>query len=165
MSMIVITLIVSFVLEGAFTNIISNNSLFVPMFTVTALTILYPYFNNKQPKFMLAATICGFFYDIIYTDSLFVNTFSFLSASIAIIIIYNYINMNWININVLNVIIVILFKVVSYMILCMVGYMYFKSNVLIEGIYHSIIANIVYGILLYVVTDRIGRKLSLRKME
>ncbi len=165
MSMIVTTLIVSFFLEGAFTNLISNNSLFVPMFTITSLTILYPYFNNKQPKFMMMATLFGFFYDIIYTDSLFVNTFSFLIASIAIIIIYNYINMNWININVLNIVIIAIFKVVSYMILCMVGYMHFKSNILIQGIYHSILVNILYGIILYVVTDGIGRKLHLRKME
>ena len=163
--MIVVALIVSFFLEGLFTNLIPLNSYLLPLFTVTSLTILYPYFNNNNVKFIGVSTIIGFFYDIVYTDSLFVSTFSFVLISMAIIIIYNYINMNWLNINLLNIVIVILFKITSYMILCIVGYFHFKSNVMISGIYHSLIINFIYGLLLYGITFKIGKRLNLKKME
>lgn len=163
--MIIITLIFSFLFEGIFTNLISNNSLLIPMFLVTSLVILYPYFNCNNNKFLLSAGIIGFFYDIIYTDTLFLNTFAFLLTALSIIIIYNYINMNSFNINALNVVIIVIFDIISYILLCIVGYHGFDVDVLIRGIYSSIIANLVYGIILYIVTDKIGNKLKLRKME
>lgn len=163
--MIITSIIISFILEGVFTNLVDLNSLLLPLFTITSLTILYPYFNNNRNKFIVTCAMVGFFYDIIYTDSLFVNTFSFLIVGIAIIIIYNYISMNLVNINVLNIVIIIIFKIVSYMLLCIIGYLYFKSSVLIKGIYSSIIINVIYGIGLYLITDRIGKKMNLKKME
>ena len=163
--MIILSLVISFFLEGIFTNLISLNSYLLPLFTITSLTILYPYFNNDNMKFIGVAVIVGFFYDIIYTDSLFVGTFSFSLISVAIIIIYNYINMNWLNINILNIIIIILYKVISYMFLCIIGYFHFKSNTMIYGIYHSLVINFIYGLLLYFITDKIGKKLKLKKME
>ena len=163
--MITASIIISFILEGVFSNLVSINSLFLPLFTVTSLTILYPYFNNNQTKFISVCALVGFFYDIIYTDSLFVNTFSFTIVALSIIIIYNYINMNIFNINGLNIVIIIIFKIVSYMILCIVGYLHFKSHILVKGIYSSLMINIIYGIILYIVTDAIGKKLNIRKME
>ena len=163
--MIIVSIIISFILEGVFTNLVGINSFLLPLFTVTSLTILYPYFNNNHNKFIGVCALVGFFYDIIYTESVFINTFSFTIMSMFIIIIYNYINMNIFNINGLNVIIIIIFKIVSYMLLCIVGYCHFKSNVLIRGIYHSLIINIIYGIIFYIITDIIGKRLGIRKIE
>lgn len=163
--MIAIGIIISFILEGVFTNLVSLNSVLLPLFTVTALTILYPYFNNNQLKFMGISAITGLCYDIIYTDSIFVNTFSFVIISVAIIVIYNYITMNIFNINGLNIVIIVLFKVVSYLLLCIVGYTRFISGTLICGIYSSLIVNIIYGIVFYVVVDKIGKQLNIKKME
>ena len=163
--MIIAIIIISFFLEGIFTNLISIHSLLIPLFTVTSLTILYPYFNSNNLKFVSISAIVGFFYDIIYTDSLFVNTLSFAIISIAIIIIYNYINMNWININILNIVVVILYKIVSYFILSLVGYLKFSSAVMIRGIYQSIIVNVLYGLIIYFVTYKVGKQLNLKKME
>lgn len=162
--MIVLTLIISFILEGIFTNLISMNSLFIPFFSLTALIILYPYFNNRN-KFILASILLGVFYDIIYTSMPFVNTFTFVLTCFFALLIYNYINMNWININILNIIMIIFYRIFSYILLCLINFTKFNSDILIKGIYSSIIINIIFGIVLYIVTDKLGKKLNIRKVE
>ena len=44
----IILIIISFILEGIFTNLISINSLLLPLFTITSFVFTYIYFNKEK---------------------------------------------------------------------------------------------------------------------
>jgi len=74
--MAILLIFLSFLLEGFFTNLVSLNSIFIPLFTLTSLIMLYPFFdiNNNSHKYIIVAIVFGLLYDIVYTNSSFINT-------------------------------------------------------------------------------------------
>lgn len=159
----IIIIILSFLLEGIFTNIVSMNSYLLPLFTITSLVITYPYFNKeKQYRFVLAATIIGIVYDIAYTNSLFVSTFTFSICSLLIILINNYIPNSFIGKMCINIFTIILFRIISYLLLFIFRFTTFNYHILIKGILSSLILNIIYGIFLYYVCYRVSKKLNIK---
>lgn len=165
--MVYIVLIISFILEGIFTNLVSINSLFIPLFTITSLIMLYPYFNNKKNNYnynyIITTAITGIFYDIAYTNSLFVNTFAFVICGLLVILINNYVTPNILSRNCTNLVIIISYRIITYFILCIFGYMHFNESILLKGIYSSLILNIIFGIILYFLCDKLNKKLNIRK--
>lgn len=158
-------LIFSFLFESAFSNIITKGSILVPLFLLTSLTILYPYFKNKKMNFVITCVICGFIYDISLTSSPFINTLSFASASGLIILIYNYINYNIYSSNFVNIVILIFYRVISYILLCIVDFINFNEMSLLEGIYGSLIVNIIYGIIIFIIIDLIAKIFNIKRVE
>lgn len=162
----IIIIILSFILEGIVTNLVSKNSLLLPLFTITSLVITYSYFSKeKKYIFILTSTIIGIMYDIAFTNSLFINTFTFTLCSLLIILIDNYIPDSFINKIGVNCIMILSFKIISYFLLFIFGYIKFNYNILIHGLYSSLILNIIYGLILYFICDSLSRKLNIRKNE
>ena len=160
----IIAIIISFILEGIFTNLISINSIFLPLFTITSFVITYPYFNKeKKYLFIITSFIIGVIYDIAYTNSLFINTFTFILCSLLIMLINKYIKENLISKIIINIFITIMFKIISYLLLFTFEFIKFNQNILLKGIYSSLILNIIYGLILYIICDKINRKFKLRK--
>ncbi len=160
----IILIIISFILEGIFTNLISINSLLLPLFTITSFVFTYIYFNKeKKYTFIIISFIIGILYDIAYTNSLFINTFTFLICSLLIILINRYIKDSFISRMIINILIIISFKFISYLLLFIFGFINFNYNILIKGIYSSLILNIIYGLFLYFICDKIDNKLNRRK--
>ena len=136
----IIIIILSFILEGVFSNLVSLNSILLPLFTITSLVICYPYFNKiKKYHFIITSIIIGIIYDIAYTNSLFINTFTFTLCSLIIIYLDNYIHDSLINKTIINIILLIFFKVMSYLLLFIFGFIKFNYNILLKGVYSSII--------------------------
>lgn len=152
-----LVLVISLLLEAIFSNIVSLNSLFIPLFLITSLVIIYPYFCKKNINFFLVCLISGFLYDLIFADSLFINTLSFSFAGIIIILGYSYVNYSIYSSNILNTIVIILYRIISYLLLCIIGYTTFNENILLSGISSSLILNIIYGLILYLVIDMISK--------
>lgn len=163
--MIYSVLILSFLLEASLSTIVSTNSLFIPLFLLTSLTILFPYFKNKKENFFIVSLICGLFYDIAFYNTIFVNTISFAMFSGFIILCYNYINYNIFNSNFLNIFALIFYRIISYSILCIVDFIHFNQNILIKGICSSILANLIYGILIYIIVNKISSIFKIEKSE
>ena len=152
-----LVLVISLLLEAIFSNIVSLNSLLIPLFLITSLIIIYPYFCKKNVNFFLVCLISGFLYDIIFSDSLFINTLSFSFISIVIILSYNYVNYSIYSSNILNIIVIMLYRIISYLLLCIIGYSAFDENILLSGISSSLILNIIYGLILYLIIDAISK--------
>ena len=163
--MIYIILIFSFLFEASFSNIIPKNSLLVPLFLLTSLTILYPYFKNKNINFTITCVICGFIYDISLTNSLFINTLSFGLVSGLTILSYNYINYNIYSSNILNIIVLIFYRIISYILLCIIDIIKFNEKSLIEGIYSSLIVNVKYGIIIFIIVDLLAKIFNIKRVE
>lgn len=163
--MVYIILIFSFLFETMFTNIVTIDSFLIPLFLLTSLSILYPYFKKNKLTFFIASVICGFFYDIMVTNSPFINTISFGICSGIIVLSYNYMNYNIVNSNFINVIIIMIYRIVSYLLLFIIDFIKFNRNNLLQGIYNSILVNIIYGVILYIVIDLISKIFNIKRVE
>ena len=163
--MIFLVLVFSIFFEASFTNLISYSSTFLPMFLLSSLVILFPYFKNKNQNFLIVSGICGILYDIVFTNTLFINTLSFIICGILILLGYNYFNYKIYSCNILNIIIIILYRIISYTFLCVIDYTVFNDNILLKGIYSSILINIIYGIILYIILDLLSNILNIKRMK
>lgn len=163
--MIYIIIIFSFLFESVFSNIVNTYSFLTPLFLLTSLAILYPYFKNKKINFVIICIICGLFYDIVFTDSPFINTISFGLCSGLIILIYNYVNYNIFSSNIINVINIIFYRIISYLLLCIIDVIHFDELILLEGIYKSLLVNVIYGIILFIIIDLLSKIFNIKRVE
>ena len=163
--MITCILIFSFLFEAMFTNLVGTNSIFIPLFTLTSLVLVYPYFKKKNFNYVLVCLILGIFYDIAFADSVFVNTICFGIIGGLNILIYNYVKYNIYTSNIINIIIVITYRIISYIILLSINFITFNGNILFKGIYSSLLINIAYGVILYFIIELLAKILNKKRVE
>jgi len=155
--MICIILILSFLLEATFTNLVPIDSFLIPLFTITSLVIVYPYFKKKNINYILVCLIIGFFYDITFSDSLFVNTISFAIIGGLINLCYNYVKYNIYTSSIINIIILISYRIITYIMLLSINYITFNKYIFLKGISNSLLLNIIYGIVLYITIELLAK--------
>lgn len=163
--MISIALILSLLLESAFSNIVPLNSLFIPLFVVTSLTIVYPYFKKNKFNFILVCMICGLIYDVVFASSSFVNTLAFVIVGAILILCYSYVKYNIYTSNIINVIVLISYRIISYIILLSINYITFNNKTFLSGIYNSILMNLIYGIILFYIVNILAKIFNKRIVE
>ena len=163
--MIYVIIIFSFLFESAFSNIVNNHTFLTPLFLITSFSILYPYFKNKQFNFIIVCIICGLLYDIAYTNIPFINTITFGICSVLIILIYNYVSYNIFSSNIINIVIITLYRIISYLLLCIIDFINFNEFSLLEGIYNSLIVNIVYGVVIFVIINLLTKIFNIKRVE
>lgn len=163
--MITCILIFSFLFEAMFTNLVGTNSIFIPLFTLTSLVLVYPYFKKKNFNYVLVCLILGIFYDIAFADSVFVNTICFGIIGGLNILIYNYVKYNIYTANIVNIIIIITYRIISYIVLLSINFITFNGNILFKGIYSSLLINIAYGIILYLIIDLLAKIFNKKRVE
>jgi len=163
--MICFILIISFLLEISFSNIVNMNSILIPLFTVTSLSLIYPFFKKNKINYFIICLILGLFYDISFADSIFVNTISFCIIGGLVMICYNYVKYNIYTSNIINIIILISYRIISYIILLSIKYISFDSKVFYKGIYSSLLINIIYGIVLFVIIDKLSKMFNKKVVE
>lgn len=163
--MVYVIILLSFLFESIFTNIVNSYSFLTPLFLLTSLSILYPYFKNKRINFIIICIICGLFYDIAFTDSPFINTISFGICSGFIILSYNYVSYNIYSSNIINIINIIFYRIISYLLLCIIDYINFNELNLLEGIYNSLLVNIIYGIIIFIIVELIAKIFNIKRVE
>lgn len=160
--MIYILLIFSFLFESVITNIVNINSFLISLFLLTSLVILYPYFKDKI-IFVIVCVICGFFYDVAFSDSVFINTISFGICSGLIMIGYNYMKYNIYTSNFINIVNIVFYRLISYLLLVIVDVVSFNGFSLLKGIYNSILINIVYGIIIYLILNLLSKIFNIKR--
>ena len=152
--MIAIVLCFSLLLESTISNIIDINSIFVPLFLITALVNLYPYFKKiNKFNFFLVCMIVGIVYDIVFTNSLFVNTLAYTFIGFLISVCYSFVKYNIYTSNIINIIMLISYRIFTYIMLLSLNYISFNNKIFFKGIYSSLLINIIYCIILYILVD------------
>lgn len=139
----IILAILSFIFDGVISLLISKNSLFLSLFSIMSLLVIFPYIKNKI-NLVYIAILLGFLYDIVYTQTPFLNTIIFLVISLIILLFYKYVPLNFISTCVLLIIIIIIFRTLSYILFILVNDYLFDFNSLLTSIYSSIILNVLY---------------------
>ncbi len=159
--MVIAVLIISFILDSLISNFIPLNSIFSPLFTVVALIIIYPYFNNHKEKYLLTCFVTGVFYDLIYTNTIIIHGFLFLVIGFIIMKLNLILSNNYVNVAIMTVIIIIIYRLIAYGLLLITANTSFDFFILIKSIYSSLLLNIIYAILTFIITDKIATKLKI----
>ena len=140
---------ISFILDGICSNY------FATIFTILTLIFIY----DKDNKYIYTL-IVGILYDVIYTDTLFLNTFVFFFLTFLIEKIFKYIRYNLINVILVSILLIVLYRVIIYVLLCTIGYIYFDILKLLYSILITL-PNIIFSIILYLVLNLTNNKKSI----
>lgn len=166
MSIVISVIISSFFLESICSNYISiNSSLFIPLFSIISLVIIYPYFNNKDLQFLQCCVGVGLAYDLIFTNTLIFNMVIFLGIGVIIKLINFFISNNPLNITLISALSIVFYRLITYIVLCIVGYLNFNFQVLYKSIYSSLLLNVIYAFFVYLLTDYFSRKYKIQKID
>ena len=155
----IIVFIISFILDGLLSNIINQNSLFLPLCTIITIPLIYPYFKkNKLNDYYKLVIIFGALYDMVYTNTIFVNiTIFFILAQITILFNKS-LSDNIINFSFLMIISITSYRIITYFNYLLMSKKAFSFITLIAGIYKSYLFNLIYGSILYIILEKVSFK-------
>ena len=104
-------------------------------------------------------------FDILYTSTIFVNTFIFIVIGIVIKILYNILSDNVFMTNIISYIGIIVYHVLSFVILMFTGYGDYSIILLFNIIIHSIFMTIIYTSISYFVIKFIYNKFDIKYIK
>ena len=90
---LIISLLLEVIMSNFFQTTLNSISIFTTIYTIIALVIIYPYFNNERKYFILVVA-SGLLFDILYTSSFIFNLVLFLIVGIVIKTLYSILSEN-----------------------------------------------------------------------
>lgn len=160
------TIILSFFLDSFISNIVPlNTNYFIPLFSLVAIILIYPYFNKNTNHYLFAVGILGLAYDIFYTDTLVLNLTIFLALGLLIKYVYSIFTINIVNSIIWLLVIIILYRTVTYIILILASYLSLDFMALVKSIYSSLILNVIYCLLGYYILDYLSYTFRIKKWD
>ena len=160
----IIIIIISLIFDGLLTNylpyLVDDLSLFTPLFTVTILFLIYPFYRKKPKNYFITAFIVGMIYDSFYTNLLFFNAILFLIISIISYYLYKNLEVSYIRLILYIIIIIAAYESLTGIILFIFRIVPITPTKVIYKITHSLILNILYGELVFFILNIIPKKLK-----
>lgn len=156
--MIYLFCVISLILEMMISTIIPNTGLFHPIFLLLTLIIIYPYFYHDLSGYLKCSAVCGLIYDVVCTNTLFLNAFLFFIIAYIIYKVNVYFSSSYINNLLITLLIIVLYRTLSYLILVVLGYKVFIVDNLLNSISSSIILNLIYVSILYLIFNLLVKK-------
>ena len=152
-----IIIVISFLLEGIVSNFVPINGFLAPLFTLVALIIIYPLFDEAS-EYYKYAFVTGLAYDLFYTDTILFHSIIFCFMAFIITRLNLVLSDNYLNILVIMGICILIYRVVTYSLLVLVSTMAFDFMALIISVLKSLIINLIYSALLFFVVKKCQRK-------
>ncbi len=159
----IIIIIISFFLDGILTNFlpygVGDLSLFTPLTTLVSIVIVCPFFHkNDQKKYFILSAIVGFLYDLFYTNLLFFNALAFLFIAYITSIFYKQFGNGYLYILLHVFISIVLYELLTVCCIIMFNLVPISIDRIIYKISHSLIINLIYAELLYIIIQRLPKK-------
>ena len=158
MIIVSIYLVLSFLLEGVSSLYVRysliNPSIFMTLYVLIGLVVIYPYFINKK-KYMYLVIIFGILFDVIYTNTLFIN----------LVIIDEVLPNNIFVINIKSYLAVILYYTLTYVIMVLTNYASYPISMLFRIYYSNIIMSVIYTIVSYIVLKGLTNKFNVKEIK
>lgn len=162
--MIVFISVLSFIFDGIISKYINYNSLFIPLLTIMSLIIIYPYFKTPYRYFKYCAII-GLLYDIAYMNTIFYSSFVFILMAIVVSFFY-YMFSNTLRITiVISFTIICLYRIINLLFLFIFKGVSINFDNFIKSIYSSIILNVSFCILGYVLSKIYSKKHNILRIN
>lgn len=157
-----IILLISIVLDGILSNflpfLVNDLSLFTPMLTVIAIFMIYPFFRKKEKKYFITIFIVGMIYDLLYTNLVFFNGVLFLIIGFISLEIYKNFEISYLKLIIYLILIISAYEILTGIILLVFNMVPVTLYKVLYKITHSLILNIVYGELIYLIINLIPKK-------
>ena len=134
---------ISLILDGVFSRFFNS------LFTLISLIFIY----KKENRYLITL-ISGFIYDLVYTDTLFLNTLIFMLILLLIEFIFKYIRFNLVNTILVSILIIIIYRTSIYFILFIINYIESDIVNLLYGILYSLI-NVIFTTIIYLTNKKI----------
>lgn len=162
--MIGLILIVSFILDWIFTNIFSyqynNLSLFTPLITIVSLFLIYPLFKKNKNRYFITLFIVGIIYDLLFTNLIIINRFLFLLIGYISKYIHDNFKLNILTITISIIVIISIYETSLLLIFVILRMYNFSITDLLYKITHSLLLNILYGIIGYYILSYSKKKIT-----
>lgn len=137
-------------MEGIISNFISiSTELWNPLLSLGTIVAIYPFFKNKKRYYQICFGY-GVIYDLVYTNTLIFHGFLFLCIGYLAHYMHKLFSTNIVNIILLTFLSISAYRILSYILLCLVGNYQFTWLALFHSITSSLLLNIIYMILLYI---------------
>lgn len=153
----IIIVIVSFLLEGVISNFISINGYLAPLFTLVSLIMIYPLFEEST-NYYKYAFLTGLAYDLFYTDTIIFHAIIFCFMAFIIMRLNLVLSDNFINVLIIIALSILVYRVLTYGLLVFINSMDFDFKVLGFSILKSMILNLFYGSVLFVLIQKFKKK-------
>lgn len=159
-----IIVIFSLLLDGIITNfipyLVNDLSLFTPLLTLVSIFIIYPFYRKNNLKYLITVFIIGIIYDLFYTNLLFFNAIIFLLIGFISIFIYHNFEVNFLRIILYTVLLIAIYESLTALIILIFNLVPITLSKLTYKISHSLILNIIYIEILYLIVKLIPEKLK-----
>lgn len=142
-----IAILISFLLEAIFSNFVSINGYFVPLFTLTALIVIYPF--SKKDKYYKYAFITGLMYDLFYTDTIVFHAIIFCFIACIVVRFNLILSDNYANELIILILCIFVYRVVTYGLLVLIGNVSFDIYNFLFSFVKSLSSNLIYGFVLF----------------
>lgn len=143
--MIYLILVISFLLDNLISFFLNTNLLFNPLLSLVSLIIIFRYYHRKdENKYLITSFVLGLVYDIVCTDTIFLNAGIYLLLSLFIIKFYKIFSYNLLNSAILLIIVIIIYRSIIFLVLSNFNFISFNLYHLLQSIYSSLILNLLY---------------------
>lgn len=143
--MIYLILVISFLLDNLISFFLNINLLFNPLLSLVSLIIIFRYYHKKdENKYLITSFVLGLVYDIVCTDTIFLNAGIYLLLSLFIIKFYKIFSYNLLNSAILLIIVIIIYRSITFLVLSNFNFISFNLYHLLQSIYSSLILNLLY---------------------
>ena len=156
-----IIIIISLLLDGLLTNFfpyVGSLSFFTPLLTVVSISIIYPLFRKHEKRYLIVLFIIGIIYDLFYTNLLFVDGVLFLIIGLISIRLHKYIKIDYFKLIVFLLIILTTYEILNASIVFIFGLSSITILEVLIKILHTLLLNILYGEILYLIISLLPDK-------
>lgn len=157
-----IILIISFILDGLLTNflpyLVNDLSLFTPLLTLVSIFMIYPFYKKKETKYFNILFILGILYDLFYTNLLFFNSILFIIIGIITKYIYKNFEINYLKLIIYIILIITIYETLTGIIILIFDLVPITLERLIYKITHSILLNVIYSEIIYLIIKKLPKK-------
>ena len=157
-----IILIISILLDGLLTNylpfLVNDLSYFTPLLTVVSIFILYPLNRKKEKNYFITIFITGIIYDLLYTNLLFLNGLIFVLIVLISKYIYKNFQLTWFKLIFYIIVIVTIYETSYAGILFIFRVVPVTLPKLYYKITHTLLLNIIYTEIIYLLIKLIPKK-------
>ena len=158
----IIIMVVSFLLDGILTNflpyLVGDLSYFTPMFTITSIFLIYPFYRKQERNYFITLFILGLLYDLFYTNLLFFHGSLFVILGFISYSFQKNFSLGYIK-NILFVLLIICsYEVLTVLFLLLYNMVPITIDKLFYKIVHSLLLNIIYADVVYLIVKLIPKK-------
>ncbi len=157
-----IIVIISILLDGILSNFLpylyTDLSIFTPLLTLISIFMIYPFFKKKEKKYFIIIFIIGIIYDLLYTNLLFFNGVIFVSIGLLIRYIYKTYEITPLRLVLYLIILITSYETLTSIILLIYNVVPVTFYKLFYKIINSLLLNIIYGELIYLIIKILPKK-------